>query len=230
MNLRTAALLLCGLFTAAGAASIRWGDPIEKLLGTARLARPLEQAVPAAFRGWSGKDEPLTASEKEILLLDDHVRRVYAGPAGEQVTLFISFHGNKERGLQRFYHNPTVCYPAAGWTLASTRFERVTLEDLAREVPTCRYVFEKGGARMSVLTVFKVDEEFLDESPRNKPFWMLLDRLKPDVDDRPGSFVQIQVIVPVRGGDESAAARLSARFLQEFGRTILSAVDVGSGT
>ena len=230
MKLRTAALVLCALFTVAAAASLQWGDPVGRLLGSVRLAHPLEQSVPAALQGWTGTDEPLTDSERDTLKLDDYVRRVYVNAAGERVTLFVSFQGNKEVGLQRFYHNPTVCYPAAGWALASTQFERVTLEDSALEVPTCRYVFEKSGARVTVMTLFKVDDEFLDESPRNKPIWLLLDRLKPDFDDTPGSFVQVQVIAPVRGGDESAAARLTARFLQVFGRTILSAVDVGSGT
>lgn len=229
MTLRGAALLLCAVFTAGTAASLQWGDPIERLLGTAHLARPLAVAVPRDLAGWSGRDEPLTEQEQRTLLLDDFVRRVYRGPAGETVTLFVSFHGNKERGLQRFYHNPTVCYPAAGWTLEATRFERVTLEDVAAEVPTCRYVFEKAGRRMSVLTLFQVDREFLDESPRNKPFWMLLDRLKPDLDDRPGSFAQVQVIVPIEGGDEPAAAAVSLRFLRTFARHVLSAVTVGSG-
>lgn len=230
MKFRAAALLLCAVFTAGAAASLFLGDSVGHLLGTERLAHPLAEAVPAEFGGWTGKDDPLTDAERKTLLLDDHVRRVYRGPGGEMVTLFVSFHGNKERGLQRYYHNPTVCYPAAGWTLEATRFERVTLEDLAEEIPTCRYVFEKTGSRISVLTLFQVDREFLDESPRNKPFWMLLDRLKPEIDDRPGSFTQVQVIVPIREGDEAAAAALSVRFLRTFGRTILSAVAVGPGS
>jgi EpsI family protein len=225
---RVAALLLCAVFTAGAAASLRWGDDVGRLLGTEQLARPLDEAVPKELGGWTGRDEPLTDQERATLLLDGYVRRVYRGPAGETVTLFVSFHGNKERGLQRFYHNPTVCYPAAGWTLDGTRFERITLEDAAAEIPTCRYVFEKSGARMSVLTLFRVNGEFLDESPRNKPFWMLLDRLKPAVDDRPGSMAQVQVITPIQGGDEAAAAAVSERFLRTFGRAVLAAVTVGT--
>ncbi|MCE9636106.1 MAG: EpsI family protein [Planctomycetes bacterium] len=229
-RVRTAALVLCALFVAGAAASIRWGDPLERLVGTARLARPLRDAVPVRLEGWDGRDEPLTETEMRAILADDYVRRLYRNAQGEAVTLFVSFHGNRERGLQRYYHNPTVCYPAAGWSLAATRFETITLRDAGLEVPTCRYVFDKGGAKLSVTTVFKVDDEFLDESPRNKPFWMLIDRLQPDLDDRPGSFVQVQVIVPVTDGDESKAAGLSSRFLQQFGRTLLSAVQPGSGT
>lgn len=230
MNLRLAALLLCAVFTAGLAASLRWGDPMERLLGTSHLAHPLGEAIPAEFGGWTGRDVPLTDKERRAILVDDSLRRDYRGPKGEEVDLFISFHGNKQRGMQRYYHNPTVCYPAAGWTLTATRFERVTLEDAGLEVPTCRYVFERSGARMSVLTLFRVDDEFLDESPRNKPIWTLVEKLMPDLDDAPGTFVQVQVIVPFRDGDEAAAAALSTRFLQTFGRTILAAIDSGAGT
>ena len=230
MTPRFAALLICAIFTAGLAASLRFGDSMERLLGTSRLARPLADAIPASLGGWNGRDVPLSDTEKRAILVDDSLRRDYRGPAGEEVALFVSFHGNKQRGLQRYYHNPTVCYPAAGWTLTATRFERITLEDAGREIPTCRYMFERAGARMSVLTLFRVDDEFLDESPRNKPLWMLVEKLMPAFDDAPGTFVQVQVIAPLRGGDESAAAAASARFLQAFGRTILSAITSGVGS
>lgn len=229
-SLRTSAVVLCALFAAAIPLSLRFGDPVERLVGTVRLARPLAVAIPASLAGWRGEDVPLTEHEERTIQVDDYVRRRYDGPAGEQVTLFVSYHGNKERGLQRYYHNPTVCYTAAGWTLDATRFENVTLQDLAKEIPTCRYTFVHGASRMCVLTVFRVDDEFLDESPRNKPFWMLVERLTPKIDDGPGTFVQVQVVVPVTGGDEPAAALLASRFLQIFGRTVLEAVETRPGT
>lgn len=230
MNSRTTAIVLCAAFVAAIAVSLRFGDPVARLVGTARLARPLADAVPAEFAGWTGTDKPLTEHEANTLLVDDYVQRLYRGPAGEAVQLAVFYHGNKERGLQRYYHNPTVCYQAAGWRLDATRFESVTLQDLAKEVPTCRYTFTKEGARLCILTLFRIDDEFLDESPRNKPFWMLLERLTPRLDDSPGSFVQVQVAVPVRDGDDAGASLVATRFLQTFGRSVLAAVDSRPGT
>jgi EpsI family protein len=231
MKSRHAAVALCALFVAALPVSIRWGDPLDRLVGTVRLARPLSVAVPAEFAGWKGTDVPLTEKEQKTILVDDAVRRAYRGPDGELVTLFVSYHGNKERGLQRYYHNPTVCYTAAGWRLDSSRFETVTLTDMAKTLPTCRYVFVRDdGARQLVLTLVRVDEEYLDESPRNKPFWMLVDRLTPRLDDGPGTFVQVQVIVPVRGRDEAEASLVATRFLEVFGRTVVTAVEVRAGT
>lgn len=230
MNLRTAALVLFAAFGAAIPVSVRWGDPVDKLLGTVRLAHPLAESVPPELGGWSGADQPLTAKERNTLGATDVLQRLYRGPRGEAVTLFVAFYGNKEQGLQRYYHNPTICYRDAGWNLTDTRFERVTVEDAAEELPVCRYLFERSGARLAVTTFFRIDDEFLDESPRNKPFWTLLEKLKPDLSDEPGSFVQVQLVVSVQDGDEAAAAASVGRFLQVFGRRLLSAIEVGVGT
>lgn len=230
MKLRTAALVVCVVFAAAIPVSLRWGDPVWRLLGTVRLPRPLADAIPANAHGWTGRDQPLSAKERITIQVDEALERAYRGPAGENVTLFISFYGNKERGLQRYYHNPTICYRDAGWTLLDTRFDRVTLENLGREVPTCRYLFERSGQRLSVTTFFQIDEEFLDESPRNKPFWTLLERLTPKLSDEPGSYVQVQVVVALDGADESGAAAATSRFLQAFGADVLSAIQPGVGS
>jgi EpsI family protein len=229
LNLRTAGLILFAVFGAAIPVSMRWGDPVDQLLGTVRLAHPLAESVPVALAGWSGTDQPLTARERTTIGADDVLQRLYRGPQGESVTLFVSFHGNKQRGLQRYYHNPTICYRDAGWNLVDTRFERVTVQDAAEELPTCRYLFERSGARLAVTTFFRVDDQFLDESPRNKPFWTLLEKLKPALSDEPGSVVQVQVVVAIRDGDEGAAAGAVSRFLQVFGRRLLSAIEVGVG-
>ena len=97
--------------------------------------------------------------------VDDHVRRVYTSADGGEVLLYVAYHGNKERGMQTWYHNPTVCLPSQGWTLESERSGTETLPDSARPVPVCRYLFAKDGRRLSVLTFFQVDRELLDQSP-----------------------------------------------------------------
>ena len=230
MKSRTTAIVLSASFAAALGLSLRFGDPVARLVGTVALERPLVEAVPADLEGWRGTDKPLTEQETRILQLDDWVQRLYRGPGGENVQLAVFYYGNKERGLQRYYHNPTVCYTAAGWSLDATRFEPVTLEDLAKEVPTCRYTFTKAGGRLCVLTLFRIDDEFLDESPRNKPFWMLKERLTPKLSDAPGTFVQVQVAVPVKDGDDAGASAIATRFLQTFGRTVLAATEPHGGS
>lgn len=230
MTPRAAALVLCAVLGAAIPVSTRWGDPVEQLLGTVRPAKALKLAIPAEARGWRGQDQVLSAKERRALGLDDYVERSYAGPAGEALTLFVSFYGNKQRGLNAYYHNPTICYRDAGWTLVDTRFDRMTLEDVGRELPTCRYLFERQGQRLSVTTFFLIDDELLDESPRNKPFWTFVEKLTPTLSDAPGSFAQVQVIVGVNGADPSDADATTARFLRAFGAEILAAIRPGVGS
>ncbi len=228
MKSGTAAAAACVLFVAAAVASYSIGDPAGRLTGTVQLPHPLKSSIPLEFAGWSGVDDPLTEAVLRTTKVDDYVRRVYRDSAGTEVMLYVAYHGNKERGMQTYYHNASVCFPSQGWEIASQRESSETLHDVAAEVPVCRYVFSKGGDRLSVLTFFKVDDEFLDQSPRNKPFWTMLDRVKPQFDDSPGTFVQVQIITPVGPGGEFAAADVQTRFLRDLGRRILSAVEVGS--
>lgn len=226
MTPRTAVIVACVLLGAALPVSLVVGGRGPRTEGTLSLARELRVAIPERLAGWTGVEEPLSDAELAIIKVDDHVKRQYAGPDGERVVLYVTFHGNKERGLQTYYHNASVCYPQAGYEHVSTSLRNLVLTEIAKEVPVCRYVFQKGTTRLSVLTFFKVDDELLDQSPRNKPFWSALDRLTPEFDDSPGTFVQVQVIVPVTDGGDHAAERTQVRFLEAFGRTIFDAVEV----
>jgi EpsI family protein len=228
VNARTAAIVVCALLGAGAIGSYAVGDRASGLTRTVRLPHRLADAIPASLGEWRGADDPLSPAEVRTTQVDDHVRRRYSTDAGAEVLLYVAFHGNKERGMQTWYHNPTVCFPSQGWTLESERTATETLPDSARPVPVCRYVFGKDGLRLSVLTFFQVGGELLDQSPRNKAFWTLLDRALPQLDDSPGTFVQAQVIVPVGNGGEAVAASLQSQFLRDFGSAILRAVDPAS--
>jgi EpsI family protein len=229
---KTAAVVACALLVAAAVASYSIGDPASRLTGTVQLPHPLKSSIPLDFAGWRGEDEALSEGVLRTIQVDDYVRRHYRDAAGTEVMLYVAYHGNKERGMQTYYHNATVCFASQGWTIESERTSSETLHDVAKEVPVCRYVFGKDGAKLSVLTFFQVTTnhvaELLDQSPRNKPFWTMLDRVTPQFDDSPGTFVQVQIITPVGTGGEYGAADVQSRFLRDFGRKILSAVEGGS--
>jgi EpsI family protein len=222
---RTAVVAACALLVGAAIASYAIGDRTALMTGTVALPQPLRTSIPLDHAGWRGVDDELSESVRRTIGLDDHVRRRYRDAAGVETLLYVAYHGNKQRGLGTYYHNPTVCFPSQGWTLESERTSTETLHDAAKEVPVCRYVFAKGAERLSVMTFFKVDSEFLDQSPRNKPFWTLLDSAVPKLDDSPGTFVQVQIITPVGKGGEYAAADVESRFLRDFGTEILRAVE-----
>ncbi len=226
MTPQRALVVACVIMAIALPFSFAVGDPVDRLVGTVELDQPLAVAIPTSLDEWElARENELGERVEQITKVDDYISRVYRGRDGAEVLLYVAFHGNKERGLQTYYHNATVCYPAAGWDLVGEEFETLTLHDAARQLPVCRYRFERSGERLSVLTFFRVDGEVLDQSPRNKPFWMLAERLSPPIDDSPGTFVQVQVVVRVAAGmsDTDAAIR-QVRFLQTFGGSILQAV------
>ena len=224
----TIGVAACVLLAGAALVSYAVGDGTGRLTGTVQLLHPLKTTIPMVHAGWTGRDDPLSQASIRTTKLDDYVRRRYRGPRGEEVVLYVAYHGNKERGLQTYYHNATVCFPSQGWVLESEKPASETLPDIAKEIPVCRYSFAKDGARLLVMTFFKVGEDVLDQSPRNKPFWMLLDRATPQLDDSPGTFVQVQIIAPVGPDGEHRAADVQSRFLRAFGPRILKAVEDGA--
>jgi EpsI family protein len=225
---KTAVASVCALLAAASVASYVVGDGLARLARTERLPRPLAVAIPAQLGGWTGTDDPLPEKTVATLKVDDYVKRQYRGANGELVLLYVAYHGNKQTGMDTFYHNVDICFPSAGWTRESQKTGSETLHDAAKEIPVCRYVFAKDGKQLSVLTFFKVDDEFLDQSPRNKPFWMLIEKATPQFDDSPGTFVQVQVVTRVGEGGEFEAAEVQSRFVREFGPLILKAVERGA--
>lgn len=220
-----AQLVVLGLIGAAVPASRLLGPDADALVARTPLAQPLAEAVPIEHAGWTGRELDLNEVERERLDVDDYVNRVYTNAAGDQIGLFITYQGNKQRGLRSYYHNASVCYPAQGYAQQDTQISELVLTDVAQRVPTCRYTFEKGRDRRLVLTFFKVDDEFLQESPRNRPFWVMAEKFESVLDDSPGTFAQVQVIAAVGPDGDAAASTLQREFLQQFGRVILEAID-----
>lgn len=225
MKARAAVAIVCGVLAAAAIASYAVGDRLSRLVGTVHLPQRLDAAIPSQLAGWNGRDEPMSDADVRMTQVDDYLRRRYASADGDEVLLYVAFHGNKARGQNTYYHNPTVCLPAQGLKLAATRTGTETLPDSARVLPVCRYVFANETARLAVLTFFQVDGDLLGESPRNDAMRALLDQSVPQLDDSPGTFVQVQVIVGVGDSGDAAAADVQSKFLRAFGSTILRAVD-----
>jgi len=225
VNQRRALLYAALLMALAAPATIFVGGAADRAAGTTPLPRPLRDAIPTELAGWKMTlEDDLAERYVEMTRVDDYVSRRYVDADGGHLTLYVAYHGNKERGIGTLYHNASVCYPAAGWELAEEHFATLVLRESARAVPTCRYLFRRGPAMLSVLTFFAVDGELLDQSPRNKPFWLLADRLTPEIDHDPGTFLQVQVVGTVEPGEEEAVSRRQERFLQDFGGAIFRSV------
>lgn len=182
--------------------------------------RPLKlpfSAFPKKLGEWTGTDDPLTEREMEIAGMDEYLRRQYRAPDGRSVMLYAAYYGNKARGMQAIYHNPTICFPAAGWKWAGSDQRTITLTDAARQFDVSLDTFRKPGEEIVVLNFFIVNGEVLEKPPRNKPFWIGLEKLSLSND--PGYFVQAQVVT-VNRSDGADGKKLAMDFLARAGRPL----------
>lgn len=152
--------------------------------------------------------------EKKIAGMDQYLRRQYRSADGRSAMLYAAYYGNKAKGMETIYHNPTVCFPAAGWKWAGSEQRTVTLTDAARQFDVSLDTFRKPGEEITVLNFFIVDGEVLEKPPRNKPFWIGLDKLRLSGD--PGYFVQAQVVTANRR-DGRDGKKLAIDFLSRVG-------------
>jgi hypothetical protein len=100
----------------------------------------------------------------------------------------------------------------AGFTHTRSERRQVILKETAREFEVSLDHFRLRSNRLVVLNFFVVNGEILERAPRNKPFWMALDKLK--VSTGPGYFAQVQVVVE-SGEDAASAGRAALGFLSE---------------
>jgi EpsI family protein len=221
-------LLLAGILLASAAATVAiGGNPISPA-GYRGLRMPFSE-FPLTIGGYRGRDIPLAEKARELVGMDRYLQREYhpipggpEGPApGGSLLFYVSYHGNKARGLEAIYHNPTVCLPAAGWDWVDSRRKSVTLADLAMEFEVSLDLFRhrRSGREKVVLNFFVVEERrAVGGTPRNQPFWVGLERLRSG--DGPGYLAQIQVVRDVNGTREDAERRV-LEFLRRAGGRIL---------
>lgn len=210
--------ILAGVLLLGVAASAMLGSLDHPF--TAGETRHLKLAFsqyPLSIGQWKGEDRALSEREVSIAGMDEYLLRTYRHADGRVVSFYLCYYGNKLRGMESIYHSPTICFPAAGYEIASSERRRVKLLDAARQFEVSLDRFRKSGSELLVLNFFVIDGEILEKTPRNKPFYLALEKLKLSED--PGYFVQVQVIAPFRGGGDDPTATAIA-FLEEAGRHI----------
>jgi len=104
------------------------------LLGTPPSAvseSGVNMELPASVAGFTGKELPVSESEREILPADtEFAKMLYSNAAGNEISRHeiscqIVLAGAEKRSI----HRPEVCLPGQGWTLKSGEVETVTLSN-----------------------------------------------------------------------------------------------------
>jgi len=74
--------------------------------------------LPQSKGDWRGEDLPgLGLREKNILRLDQHIRRNYTRSDGKEVFIYIGYWENQSGDHQAAKHSPKTCLPSNGWVI-----------------------------------------------------------------------------------------------------------------
>lgn len=118
--------------------SLRFRPPLEVDV------RPLA-ALPGEIGRWQARDEPLDEAVEAELRADLNLQRLYLGPGGAPVWLYIGYYGTDRGG--RPAHTPRGCYPGAGWAIERTRVIDVSPDT---DLRANEYLLEREGQRRLV--------------------------------------------------------------------------------
>jgi EpsI family protein len=210
-------ILSCILVLGIGASFVigKLGSPFSSA-GFRELRIPFSEFPRQVGRWVRSEEEPLSPREQEILAQDHYMRRIYSSEDGEAVRFFVCYYGNKERGLGAIYHNPTICLPAAGWSLVDSDRRRISLRAAAREFDVSIDRFRKVSRELFILNFVILDGDVLAQSPRNEPSRLAWEKAVPSAG--PGYFVRVEV-VPL-SMDGASAREAAVSFIEEAGSYI----------
>jgi EpsI family protein len=126
-------------------------------------------ALPLHFDGWDGRDAAPFADDVVAQLgVDDHIHRVYAGPDGSPVGLYVGYYATQRQGDT--IHSPQNCLPGAGWRPVSAG--SLELSSGSGVIRVNRYVIEKGLDRQVVLYWYQGRGRVVANEYKNKALLM----------------------------------------------------------
>lgn len=161
---------------------------------------------PMTISSWDGANaQPFDARTLEILGVDEYINRVYAGPHGTGIGLYVGYYGSQRDGDTM--HSPLNCLPGAGWS--PVRFDRIQIPVSAEpgsaarasqdQIKVNRYVIEKGLDRQLVLYWYQSHGRVVASEYWGKVY-LVLDAIRQNRTD--GALVRI--IAPIRTTEEAA--------------------------
>lgn len=194
-----------------GAASLAWALTPTRHLADRIQVMQLETMVPKSFGDWRELPSASaavvdTGRQKEIDRIYSAVlSRAYVNDQNYLVMLSIAYGRDQSDGLE--LHQPEVCYPAQGFTVANSRPSRLWLEN--RSVPATQLDTSQG-SRVEPVTYWTVVGEQNYRGGLAKKFAQMSYGFHGDVPD--GMLVRISSIDP----ESSNARRVHAEFAADF--------------
>jgi len=91
---------------------------IEVFTFRGSICDEIELSLPMQKGRWTGQELPgLGIREKNILKLDQHLRRNYTRDDGKKVFIYIGYWKNQSGDHQAAKHSPKTCLPSNGWVV-----------------------------------------------------------------------------------------------------------------
>ena len=202
------ALLMVSMFSAA---SLAWALTPTRHLADHLQAVRLETMVPKAFGEWrelpSASAAVVDTGRQTLIdkIYSEVLSRAYVNDQNYLVMLSIAYGRDQSDGLE--LHQPEVCYPAQGFTLASSRPSRLWLE--GRSVPATQLETALG-SRVEPVTYWTVVGDRNYRGGLAKKFAQMSYGFHGEVPD--GMLVRISSIDPKTDN----ARRLHAEFAADF--------------
>jgi len=106
------------------------------------------EALPLDLGRWHGTDVKLDSPIVKALGVDDYLNRLYTGPDGNPVGLYIAYYGVQR--TDESIHSPRNCLPGTGWEPVASNYVSLTLAD-GRQIRINEYLVQKGFDRQIVL-------------------------------------------------------------------------------
>ena len=163
------------------------------------LAAPLSEC-PRQIAGWQAVSVGLDEEIESVLHLEDYWSATYQRPNEGHVSLLIGYYADEAVAK---LHQPTVCYPGAGWTLKSTEHIRL-FPDHGEGIEANRMVVERGDERQMVLYWFHSPGATMADPSMSK-----LIRLRRCLEGHLSrSLVKVQIAAPVIGSVDETMTRI----------------------
>jgi EpsI family protein len=198
-NLRFWMMLLALVGATVGLHALSHGAPVV-------LSSPLRN-FPLELGAWHGNEIPLDADILKIAAVDDYLNRMYRGPDGKALGLYIGYYKSQQTGDA--IHSPKNCLPGSGWQPVTAGRINIALPN-GTTAPVNLYVIERGVDRQVVLYWYQSHGRVI-ASEYSAKFYTVRDAIRMNRTD--SSLVRI--VVPFKR-DRQAAEQCATAFAQQL--------------
>lgn len=176
-------------------------------LGESQPLRRELTAIPLELGPWAAeRDIPLDKATEDILGTDKYIQRIYADRRnpGRSLQMFVAYWGGVRLEAP---HEPTVCRPGAGWTIAGSYHTAIDLPGMGegQAITVNKAVFSRDYDKQLVVWWDYIHGKNVTSAWMERLRWVLPIFLG----GKAGSVVQVQIVLPVMGRESEEQAYAS---------------------